>query len=84
MEITVMMTPDHGEIAKRAYRIWEIEGRPDGRDLDIWLRAEAEVQAECTRSPEKTSPEAESAEVNPAPVKRQRAGNGARRTRRSQ
>jgi len=24
-----------------AYRIWEEEGRPDGRALDHWLKAEA-------------------------------------------
>lgn len=27
-------------IAKLAYEYWETEGRPDGRDLDHWLRAE--------------------------------------------
>lgn len=32
------------EIAKRAYSIWEMEGRPSGRDLEHWLRAEAEVE----------------------------------------
>ncbi|HUH84509.1 MAG TPA: DUF2934 domain-containing protein [Stellaceae bacterium] len=32
------------EIAMRAYSIWEVEGRPNGRDLDHWLRAEAEVE----------------------------------------
>ena len=26
----------------RAYAIWEAEGRPEGRDLDHWLRAERE------------------------------------------
>jgi hypothetical protein len=34
------------EIAKRAYSIWEVEGRPSGRDLDHWLRAQAEVERE--------------------------------------
>lgn len=29
------------EIKSIAYRIWEEEGRPDGRDLDHWLKAEA-------------------------------------------
>ena len=28
-------------IATRAYHIWESEGRPDGKALDHWLRAEA-------------------------------------------
>jgi hypothetical protein len=30
-------------IGQRAYAIWEEEGRPEGRHLDHWLRAEAEV-----------------------------------------
>jgi hypothetical protein len=38
----------HGEmvrrqIAERAYALWEAEDRPHGRDLDHWLRAEAEI-----------------------------------------
>ncbi len=28
------------ETAKRAYALWESYGRPDGRDLEIWLEAE--------------------------------------------
>ena len=40
------MTPDrHAEIAKRAYSIWEQEARPTGRDLEHWLCAEAEFEA---------------------------------------
>ena len=31
------------EIARRAYEIWEREGRPDGTALDDWRRAEAEL-----------------------------------------
>ena len=30
-------------IRERAYAIWEGEGRPDGKDLDHWLRAETEI-----------------------------------------
>ncbi|MGD0188958.1 MAG: DUF2934 domain-containing protein [Roseiarcus sp.] len=38
------MTPDrHAQIAKRAYAMWELEGWPTGRDLEHWLRAEAEL-----------------------------------------
>lgn len=33
------------QIGKRAYQIWEEEGRPEGRDVEHWLRAEAELQA---------------------------------------
>jgi Protein of unknown function (DUF2934) len=37
--------PREQAIRERAYRIWEAEGRPDGKELDHWLRAEAEVIA---------------------------------------
>jgi hypothetical protein len=30
-------------IRERAYAIWEEEGRPQGRDVDHWLRAETEI-----------------------------------------
>jgi hypothetical protein len=30
-------------INERAYRIWEREGKPQGRDFDIWLKAEKET-----------------------------------------
>lgn len=40
------MTPNlEEEIAKRAYAIWEQEGRPKGREMEHWLRAEAELKA---------------------------------------
>ncbi len=34
------------EIARRAYLIWEHTGCPDGKALDHWLQAEAELAAE--------------------------------------
>ncbi|MBV9016956.1 MAG: DUF2934 domain-containing protein [Alphaproteobacteria bacterium] len=30
-------------IRDRAYAIWEQDGRPEGRSLDHWLQAEAEI-----------------------------------------
>lgn len=77
-----MMLDHNGEIAKRAYRIWEGEGRPSGRDLDHWLRAEAEVEAERREAPAAAATNAQRAEaaVTPAaPVKRP-APRRARRT----
>jgi hypothetical protein len=32
-------------IAARAYVLWEAAGRPRGRDLEFWTRAEGEVDA---------------------------------------
>lgn len=41
--------PTHEQIAARAQEIWLELGRPTGRDLAIWLEAEAELQATCHR-----------------------------------
>jgi hypothetical protein len=47
-------------IRSRAYEYWQAEGELPGRDLDHWLRAEAEVRAVATpakkqaKSPAKT------------------------------
>lgn len=35
-------------IRERAYEIWEREGRPEGKSVDHWLQAEAEVSADET------------------------------------
>jgi|GEM_PF-5531754 len=32
-------------IRERAYAIWEEEGRPDGKHLDHWRRAEDEINS---------------------------------------
>jgi hypothetical protein len=34
------------EIRTRARELWEQNGRPDGRDLEFWLQAEAEINDE--------------------------------------
>ncbi len=34
----------HEEIAARARELWQKAGSPDGRDLEFWLGAEAELQ----------------------------------------
>jgi hypothetical protein len=31
------------QISEKAYRLWEMEGQPRGRELDHWVRAESEV-----------------------------------------
>lgn len=35
----------HSALARRAYQIWVSEGKPNGRALDHWLQAEAEIAA---------------------------------------
>lgn len=37
--------PDLDAVAQRAYEIFEREGRPHGRDVEHWLRAEAELSS---------------------------------------
>ena len=34
-----------GAIRSRAYEFWQAEGEVPGRELDYWLRAEAEIKA---------------------------------------
>ncbi len=38
-------------IEERAYVLWEQEGRPEGCDLDHWLRAGAEIAAGGAEQP---------------------------------
>ena len=37
--------PGHLEIAKRAYELWENDGRCQGRDQHYWLMAEASLRS---------------------------------------
>ena len=55
------LTPE--EIAACAYEIYEREGRPEGRDFDHWLAAEAQLSAQRTQSARSniTAPTARSA-----------------------
>ena len=48
--------PEHKEqaIRERAYAIWVEEGRADGKDLEHWLRAEAEINSADQESKEPT------------------------------
>jgi hypothetical protein len=34
-----------GAIRSRAYEYWQAEGEMPGRELDYWLKAEAEIKA---------------------------------------
>ncbi len=36
--------PSHDAVARRAFELWEQEGRPPGRDREHWLQAEAELR----------------------------------------
>jgi|HubBroStandDraft_6_1064221.scaffolds.fasta_scaffold753448_2 hypothetical protein len=49
------------KIRERAYAIWEEEGRPEGKETEHWLRAEAEIGAEESEAAEEAQLEAEGA-----------------------
>lgn len=36
-------------IRQRSYEIWERDGRPDGKDVEHWLRARRELETEFRR-----------------------------------
>jgi len=53
---TPAIQPTQGEIARRAYEIYEARGGAPGCDLDDWLQAEQELKAEAGQHspPERT------------------------------
>jgi hypothetical protein len=44
--------PTRKEIAARAYKLWEKEGRPPGQEIEYWLRAARELTAANSASQE--------------------------------
>ena len=36
------------QIRERAYELWQADGCPEGRELDYWLRAEAELKGDAS------------------------------------
>lgn len=60
------LPPTADAISRRAYEIWEREGRPDGCDSQHWLQAEKELKAE---GPAASAPEpSPQPRVNPTTV----------------
>ncbi|HUA67823.1 MAG TPA: DUF2934 domain-containing protein [Candidatus Saccharimonadales bacterium] len=47
MKTAVEQRPTHDEIARVAYQEWEQKGRPQGQDLECWLKAEEQLTAAC-------------------------------------
>jgi hypothetical protein len=66
------MSVNYDEIAKRAFEIWEREGRPPGRDLEHWLAAEAELRQDGLKKQRGKKIESE----DPAMLKTPRKTNG--------
>ena len=46
---------NHEAIAVFAAQLWEQEGRPAGRDVEIWLRAEQQLLAAGRRQADRTA-----------------------------
>jgi hypothetical protein len=69
---------EHDQIVQRARLLWEQAGQPEGRDLEFWFKAEAEIKAAAQAAPAApaAAPEAaRSAAVRkpqPAPLKQAR------------
>jgi hypothetical protein len=67
--ITSQQTPTHDEISARAHRIYETQGRPDGKSMEHWLQAEAQLNAErkaqANRAAAKPAPAASTPAANP-------------------
>jgi hypothetical protein len=36
-------------IRDRAYYLWEAKGRPEGKDMEIWIQAEREIRAKLKK-----------------------------------
>jgi hypothetical protein len=51
-EVLSMLPDQEDRIRRRAYEIWEREGRPDGRQADHWAAAQAELEDEARRPSE--------------------------------
>jgi hypothetical protein len=41
------------QIARRAYELWERDGRPEGKATDHWLQAEAMIRSPHTTTAER-------------------------------
>ena len=67
------MPQDNDKIRQRAYEIWDMEGRQDGRADEHWLQAERELDASGTGAPGTTS-------EAPVPAKTKKRGEGGSRS----
>jgi len=49
-----MSKPNEEQIRERAHQLWEVAGRPEGREQDFWLEAEREL-AQSDRNTDEAS-----------------------------
>lgn len=50
-----MPRPTEDQIRTRAHQLWEIAGRPEGRDDEFWHEAERELKDGNTNNPDEKS-----------------------------
>jgi Protein of unknown function (DUF2934) len=43
-----MVKPPEIEIVRKAYELWDLSGKPEGRDQEFYLQALQELQAALT------------------------------------
>ena len=75
--------PSESEIARKAYEIWEAEGRPEGRDVANWHQAERDVTEPVLEPVPDVPPTVEAETPAPAPAKPTRARKPKAKTTRS-
>jgi hypothetical protein len=51
----IMANPTEERIRTRAHQLWEIAGRPEGRDEEFWLEAERELKEGAANNPDEKS-----------------------------
>lgn len=40
----------HEDVQKRAYALWDADGRPEGQDQAYWFKAVGEIAAEAAKT----------------------------------
>jgi hypothetical protein len=50
-----MPDPTKDQIRIRAHELWEVAGRPDGREEEFWHEAERELKDGATNNPDEKS-----------------------------
>jgi hypothetical protein len=49
MSKSIQQQPNHDDIARSAYHLWEQSGKPAGREVEFWLAAEALLRSPARR-----------------------------------
>lgn len=61
-------TPSFEDVSRRAYELWEKDGRPEGNEQQHWYQAEKELSQGGNRSRPIPSQSAGSAPSSPGPI----------------